>query len=103
LNLAIGVIAFLLAIFAIFHYRAIVAVYWRKTGYASHIAALSTLAVVGVLSGVMALAWGLSALCVGAGIWRNALAVLFYSVLMAVLGRPVIAVSTRLVTRWYYM
>jgi hypothetical protein len=103
MNLAIGVIAALLAIFAVLHYRAVVAVYWRKTGYASHIAALTTLVVVGVLAGMMAVSWGLSALCLGPGAWRNALAVLFYSVLMAVLGRPVIATSTRLVTRWYYM
>jgi hypothetical protein len=103
MNLAIGIIAGLLAVVAVVYFRAINGAYWRKTGYAMHIAAWNTLVLVGVLAGVIALAWWLSTLCFGPGIWRNTLAVVLYSVLMGVLGQPAIGATSRFVVRWYYM
>ena len=103
MNLAIGVIAAIFAVAGVIYFRAIVGAYWRKTGYATHIAAWNTLVLVGVAAGVIALAWWLSTLCFAPGLWRNTLAVVLYSVLMRVLGSPAIAAAGRFIVRWYYM
>jgi hypothetical protein len=103
MNLAIGVIAALLVAGGAFYFWAIVRTYWRRTGYAVHIAAWNTLVLVVVVAGMIALAWWLATLCLGPGIWRNMLAVLLYSALMGVLGSPAIAAAGRIVLRRYYM
>ena len=98
----VAVIGVLLAVVAVFYFRANYGKYWRYTGRAMEISALNTLVFVGTIATVIAAAWGLSALCFAPGMWRNMLSVVLYSVLMSILGTPLIAGCTRFVERWLY-
>ena len=100
---AVAIIAGILLVVAVFYFRANVAKYWRITGYAVRVSALNTLALVVVLAGVIALAWWLSTLCFAPGVWRNMLAMVLYSVLMSVMGTPLIRLLTRLIEVRHHM
>ena len=88
---------------AVLVFRANHAAYWRISGYAVNVAFFKALTFAVVISDVILLAWWLASLFLKSATWRTGAAVLLYSILMRVLGAPVMALARKLIHRRYYL
>src|SRR5688500_2275906 len=101
--IVVTILAVIVIAGAVMVFRANVSAYWRISGFAVNVALWKALTFAAVMSGLILLAWWLPGLFLKSATWRAAAAVLLYSVLMRLIGGPVMALARKVIHRMYYL